>query len=242
MYLSIIVPAYNEEKRLPKTLREIDRYLKKQNYDYEIIVVSDGSKDKTVEVARALTEEIKNLRILDLKENRGKGYAVRQGILSASGDYRVFTDADNSTSINHLERMLPEFKNGFPVVIGTRDKRDHKEAVQAFPQSTPRRTLGDIFNLFVQAILGLWGTWDTQCGFKGFTAEAAEKIFKKCKIDRFAFDPEIIIIAKKAGCGIKKIPVYWINDPESKVGVKSMVKMAIDLLKIRWNMIKGKYN
>jgi len=242
MFLSLIIPAYNEERRLPKTLKEIDEYLRRQPYDYEIIVVSDGSSDRTVEVGQNLTPEIKGLRVIDFKENHGKGYAVRQGMLLAKGDYRVFTDADNSTSINHLEKVLPELEKGSKIVIGTRDKRDHREALQAFPQAAWRRTLGDIFNIFVQVVLGLWGMWDTQCGFKGFSKEAVEKIFVKCRIDRFAFDPEIIVIARKLGYKIKVVPVYWINDPESKVNFQSMLKMGIDLLKIRWNMLNHRYD
>ncbi len=242
MYLSIIIPAYNEERRLPKTLAEIDEYLRGQTYDYEILVVNDGSKDKTAEVVKSLIPDVKHLRLIDNKENNGKGYVVRQGMLEAKGEYRVFTDADNSTSIDHLEKMWPEFEKGADVVIGTRDPRDAKGACQAFPQSWLRRRLGDIYNILVQIICGLWGIWDTQCGFKGFSKKAAEDIFPRCKIDRFSFDSEILVIAKKLGYKIKEIPVYWINDPESKVKFKSMVKMGIDLLKIRWNLIRRVYD
>jgi len=242
MYLSIIIPAYNEERRLPKTLAEIDKYLRGQTYDYEILVVNDGSKDKTAEVVKSLIPDVKHLRLIDNKENNGKGYVVRQGMLEAKGEYRVFTDADNSTSIDHLEKMWPEFEKGADVVIGTRDPRDAKGACQAFPQSWLRRRLGDIYNILVQIICGLWGIWDTQCGFKGFSKKAAEDIFPRCKIDRFSFDSEILVIAKKLGYKIKEIPVYWINDPESKVKFKSMVKMGIDLLKIRWNLIRRVYD
>lgn len=241
MYLSVIIPAYNEEKRLPKTLEEIDKYLKKQSYDYEIMVVNDGSKDRTVEIAKSFVPKIKNLIVTGYEKNQGKGYAVRFGMQKAQGEVRLFTDADNSTSIDHLEKMWPEFKKGFKVVIGTRDPRDAKGARQAFPQSWGRRRLGDIFNLLVQIIVGIWGIWDSQCGFKGFTAKAAENIFPKCKINRFAFDPEILAIAKKLGYKIKIIPVYWINAPDSRVKFKWMVNMGFDLLKIRWNLITGKY-
>jgi len=241
IYLSVIIPAYNEEKRLPKTLEEIDEYLKKQDYDYEILVVNDGSKDRTVEVAKSLMLKIRNLIVTGYEKNQGKGYAVRFGMLEAKGDYRIFTDADNSTSIDHLEKIWPEFKKDFEVVIGTRDPRDAKGACQAFPQSWLRRRLGDIYNILVQLICGFWGIWDTQCGFKGFTKKAAENIFPKCKINRFSFDPEILVIAKKLGYKIKIVPTYWKNDPYTTVKFKSMVKMGFDLLKIRWNLISGKY-
>jgi len=239
MYLSLIIPAYNEEKRLSNTLFEIDKYLREQNYDYEIIVVNDGSKDKTTEIVKNLIPKIKNLRLIDNKINRGKGYVVKQGMLEAKGEYRIFTDADNSTPIDQIEKMWSGFKKGYDIVIGS---RDIKGAVIANPQSWIRRRLGDAFNLLVQIILGLWGIWDTQCGFKGFTKEAAKNIFEKCKVSHFAFDPEILVLGKKLGYKIKEIPIVWINAPDSKVKVKSIIKMAIDLLKIRLNLIIGKYD
>ena len=247
IYLSVIIPVYNEESRLPKTLREIDKYLRAKTYPstglgqagYEIIVVSDGSTDKTVEIVRNLMAEIKNLKILDFKENRGKGFGVRQGMLEAIGDYRLFTDADNSTSIDQIEKMWPEFKQGYDIVIGSRDV---KGAILDPPQPWIRNViLGEGFKLFRKIIIGLWKIQDTQCGFKGFTKRAAENIFPRCKISRFAFDPEILIIGKLLGYKIKEIPVYWKNDLESKVKFKSMVEMVRDLLKIRRNLITKKY-
>lgn len=240
MYLSVIIPAYNEEKRLPKTLEEIDKYLRKQDYDYEILVVNDGSKDKTVEIAKGLISKIKNLIVTGYKKNRGKGYAVRFGMLEAKGDYRLFTDADNSTSIDHVEKIWPEFKKGFDIIIGS---RDIKGAVLDPPQPWIRKLiLGEGFKLYRKIIIGLWGIEDTQCGFKCFTKKATEKIFQKCRINRFAFDPEILVIAKKLGYEIKEIPIYWKNDPESKVKFKSIIKMALDLIKIRLNLIKRIYD
>ena len=238
MHLSVIIPAYNEEKRLPKTLTEIDKYLRKQFYDYEIIVVNDGSKDRTAEIVRKLAKEIKNLRLIDNKTNHGKGFVVRQGLLKAQGRYRLFTDADNSTSIDQVEKMWPEFEKGYDIVIGS---RDIKGAILDPPQPWLRRLVGDTFNLLVQLILGLWGFWDTQCGFKGFTEKAAKDILPKCKINRFAFDPEILVIGKKMGYKIKEIPIHWKATPTTAVKLKSMVKMGIDLLKIKWNLITKKY-
>jgi len=239
-YLSVIIPAYNEARRLPKTLTEIDKYLRKQSYDYEILVVNDGSRDKIAEVVRCLTPGVKHLRLIDNKENKGKGAVVRQGMLEAKGEFRLFTDADNSTSIDQLEKMWPEFEKGSDIVIGSRDV---KGAVLNPPQPWLRNViLGEGFKLLRKIIVGLWELGDTQCGFKCFTKKAAENIFPKCKIDRFAFDPEILVIAKKLGYKIKEISVYWKNDPESKVKFKSMIKMLIDLFKIRWNLIKHKYD
>ena len=239
MYLSVVIPAYNEEKRLPRTLIEIDKYLRKWPKEYEIIVVNDGSKDGTSDVVRKLQSKIANLKLIDNKENRGKGYVVRQGLLSAQGEIRLFSDADNSTSIDHIEKMLPWFERGFDIVIGS---RDIKGAVLDPPQPFFRRFVGNIFNLMVQIIVGLWGIWDTQCGFKAFSEKAAKDILPRCKVDRWAFDPEILIIGKKLGYKIKEVPVRWANDPNSKVKLKSIFRMAWDLFRIRWNLIMRKYN
>ncbi|MDP2927098.1 MAG: glycosyltransferase family 2 protein [bacterium] len=238
MKLSVIIPSYNEEDRLPKTLKEIDAYLKRQSYDYEIIVVNDGSKDKTAEVAESLKPEIANLKLIDNQENHGKGYVVRQGMLEATGEYRLFTDADNSTSIDQIEKMWPEFEQGYDVVIGSRDV---KGATMDPPQPLFRRLLGEIFNLIVQFMVGLWGIWDTQCGFKAMTRKSALEVLPQCKIDRFAFDPEILILAKKKGYKIKEVPIYWKNDIQSKVKFKWMVKMLLEVLQIRLNIITKKY-
>jgi len=239
MFLSVIIPAYNEEKRLPKTLQSINDYLLRQPYDYEILVIDNGSTDKTPEIVKNLESQIRGLKLIEGLSGRGKGFAIRKGMLEAKGDFRIFTDADNSTSIDQIEKMWPEFKAGFDVVIGS---RDIKGAIIPVPQSWWRRRLGDIFNLIVQFFSGLWGIWDTQCGFKGFSATAADELFLKSKIDGWAFDVEVLILAKKLGYQIKEIPVTWINDPESKVKFKGMVKMLLEVLEIRWNLITNKYN
>lgn len=257
MKLSIVIPAYNEEKRLPKTLESIDEYLVKQEYDYEILVVSDGSTDKTAQITENLKLKIKNLKLIDNKKNNGKGYVVKQGMLSAKGEYRLFTDADNSTSIDQIEKAWLEFaetsshltphpasqgsalEKRADVVIGS---RDIKGAILDPPQPWLRQViLGEGFKLFRKLVIGLWKVEDTQCGFKCFTNKAAEDIFPRCKIDRFAFDAEILVIAKKLGYKIKEIPVHWKNDLESKVKFKSILKMALDLFKIRWYLITRKY-
>jgi len=240
IYLSVIIPAYNEEKRLPKTLREINNYLKKQTYTSEIIVVSDGSSDKTVQVARSLTSEINNLKVLDFKERLGKGFGVKHGISEAKGEYRIFTDADNSTSIDQIEKMWPEFKAGYDIVIGSRDA---KGAVLAVPQPWIRKVLlGGGFKLVRKIIIGLWEIQDTQCGFKAFKQKAAQDIFSRITIRHFGFDPEVLVIAKKLGYKIKEVPITWVNDAQSKVKFKSMVKMLFETFKIRQNLISGKYD
>jgi len=230
MRLSVIIPAYNEEHRLPKTLKAVDEYLKKQDYEYEILVVSDGSKDKTADVVKELELQIKGLRLIDNEQNHGKGYVVRQGMLEAKGDFRVFMDADNSTTVDHIEKMWPEFEAGNDVVICSRDL---KESIIPQRQAWWRERLGDVFNLIVQVFSGLWGFWDTQCGFKGFSAKAAQDIFSKAKINRWAFDVEALVLAKQLRYDIKEIPVTWINDPHSKVNLKGMITMLFEILQIR---------
>ncbi|PIP24969.1 MAG: hypothetical protein COX34_01390, partial [Candidatus Nealsonbacteria bacterium CG23_combo_of_CG06-09_8_20_14_all_36_12] len=162
------------------------------------------------------------------------------GMLEAKGEYRLFTDADNSTSIDQVEKMWPYFKQGYNIIIGSRDV---KGAVLDPPQPWLRNLiLGEGFKLLRKIIAGLWELEDTQCGFKCFTKKAAEDVFPKCKINRFAFDPEMLIIAKKLGYKIKEIPIVWENDLESKVKFKGMVKMGLDLLKIRLNLIRRIYD
>jgi len=238
IYLSVIIPAFNEEKRLPKTLREIDEYLREQSFEFEIIVVSDGSTDRTCEVVENLKSQIPNLKLICEKINRGKGYGVKVGMLNAKGKYRLFTDADNSTPISEIEKFWAEFEKGADIVIAS---RDIKGAILDPPQPLFRRFVGEVFKYLRKIIVGLWEIEDTQCGFKCFKGEAAEKIFPKAKIERFAFDSEILLIAKRMGFKIKEVPVYWKNDLQSKVKFKSMIKMLIDLFKIRFNLLKGEY-
>ena len=239
IYLSVIIPAFNEEKRIEATLKDISGYLSKQNYKSEIIVVSDGSKDKTAEVVNNLKLKIANLRLIDNKENHGKGFVTRQGMLEAKGKFRIFTDADNSTTINHVEKMWPEFKEGFDIVIGS---REIEGAVLDPPQPEERRKKAAAFRLLTDIFTGLWDIIDSQCGFKCFTKEAAEEIFPLTKIDKFSFDVEALVIAKKLGYRIKEIPITWKNDLATTVKFKHMVQMGFDLIKIRINMILGKYN
>jgi len=238
IFLSVIIPAHNEEERISQTLKEIDKYLTKQNFDYEIIVVSGGSTDRTCEVVEGLKSKIKNLKLLCEKESRGKGFAVKKGILAAKGKFRLFTDADNSTPIEQIEKFWPEFEKGADIVIAS---RDIKGAILDPPQPLFRRFVGEVFKYLRKIIVGLWEIEDTQCGFKCFRGEVAEKIFSKMRTERFAFDPEILLIAKKEGYKIKEVPVYWKNDLRSKVKFSSMFEMLFDLFKIRLNQILRKY-
>jgi dolichyl-phosphate beta-glucosyltransferase len=241
IYLSVIIPAYNEEKRISNTLLDIDHYLSKQDYSYEIIVVSDGSKDKTAQIVKKFTDLIKNLRLIDNKENHGKGWVVRQGMLEAQGEIRLFMDADNATTIEHFEKMLPLFEQGYQVVIGSRDKKDAAGAKQAVPQSFLKRQLGNLGNILIQ-LLAVSGIWDTQCGFKAFQAKTAQDIFSRAKIDRWGLDIEALALARKLGYRIGVIPVNWVNDPDSRVSWKGYLNTFRELFKIKWNFITHKYD
>lgn len=237
MHLSVIIPAFNEEGRILKTLADINSYLAGQFYDSEILVVDGGSKDRTREVVKEKIGEIKNLKLIEIK-GLGKGHAVKTGMLQATGDFRIFTDADNSTPINQIEKMWPYFEQGYDVVIGSRDV---KGAILDPPQPWNRRLFGDAFKLYRKIIIGLWGIEDTQCGFKAFSKQAAEKIFPLSRINHFSFDPEVLVLARKFGYKIREVPITWKNDLESKVGFGSILSMAIELLKLRINLLKRVY-
>ncbi|MDP3696715.1 MAG: glycosyltransferase family 2 protein, partial [Candidatus Taylorbacteria bacterium] len=214
-------------------------YLRRQNYDYEIIVVSDGSRDDTVNLAKSLEPSIRGLRLIDNKENHGKGYVVKQGVLEARGDLRLFTDADNSTSIDHLDHFIPYINEGFGVVIGSIAVAGHKVASGSEPMW--RRILGKLGNLFIQ-IVAVPGIYDTQRGFKLFTAKAVQDIFPKLTITRWGFDIEALALARKFGYKIKELPVDWKNDPNSKVGLKAYIQVLIETMKVRWNLMTRKYD
>lgn len=237
-YLSIIIPAYNEAERIPQTLIDMDKRLSAADYSYEILVVSDGSKDATASVVRGMAKMLKNLKLIDLKDNVGKGGAVRQGMLLATGKIRLFTDADNSTSIDQFEKMLPLFKEGADVVIGSRTA---KGAELDPPEAWYRQIPGKVGNLIFQVVLGLWGIWDTQCGFKAFTDEAAEKIFNLSKTPGWGFDVELLVLARRMGYTIKEIPVHWVNDARSHINASAYLKVLGETCTIRWRLWRGAY-
>ncbi|OGZ03453.1 MAG: hypothetical protein A2390_00800 [Candidatus Liptonbacteria bacterium RIFOXYB1_FULL_36_10] len=233
VYLSIIIPAYNEAKRLPLTLIDIDKKVREMDLEsYEILVVDDGSKDETVEVTKRFLPIISNLKILESEKNHGKGAVVRKGMLEAHGAIRIFMDADNSTTIDQFLTMRPYFEEGAQVVIGSRDVKGAKLDP---PQPFYKRILGNMGNLFIQALV-LPGIWDTQCGFKAFTAKAAEEIFSQTKVDRWAFDIEALVLAKKMGYEIKEIPVHWVNDLRSRVKLSAYMQVLLETVSIWWRI------
>lgn len=242
MYLSWIIPTYNEEKRIEKTLREVDAYLKSKNLPggYEIIVVDSSSKDRTPEIIRRLSSHISHLSLLTV-ENKGKGWAVREGVLRAKGDIRLFSDADNSTSPDHFDKMVPLFGQGHLVVISSRNPLDASGASQDVPESFLRRFAGKIGNLIIQTF-AVPGIWDTQNGFKAFRARTAEDIFSRIIMTGFSFDIEVLALARRLGYKIGIIPVRWKHDPDSKVGLRSYIQVLLDVFKIRWNLVTNKYD
>lgn len=237
-YLSIIVPAYNEAERIPATLLDMDKRLEHAPYSYEILVVNDGSKDNTAEVVRNMAKAVKNLKLIDNTENKGKGGVVRQGMLLAKGVIRIFTDADNSTSIDQFDQTIPLFKEGYQVVVGSRAAKGAKLDP---PEPWWRELIGKALNLLVQALL-LPGIWDTQCGFKAFTAEAAQKVFEKSRLAGWGFDFEALALAKRMGYRIAQVPVHWVNDAKSHVKVSGGVQFLRDLALVRIWLWTGKYD
>lgn len=238
MFLSVIIPAYNEEKRISETLFDVDEYLKRQNYEYQVIVIDDGSTDKTAEIVGKLLLRIKNLALIINERNRGKGYAVKRGLLADRGKYRLFMDADNSTSINQIEKLLSEFPK-YHIVIGSRAIMGAKLEP---PQPFFRRVLGKIAKTFIRIIMRLPKVKDTQCGFKIFSEKAVNDILPRCGISGWAFDAEILKIGQKFGYEIKEVPVVWKNNPESRVKITGGVKFIFELLAIRFNLLTGKYD
>jgi len=241
-YLSVIIPAYREAERIVKNLKEAAAYFSDKKYSYEFLVVIDGSSDNTHEVVRGFAHTIKNLQVIENKENHGKGYVVRQGLLKAAGKYRVFLDADGSTAITHLDSFLPEFENGFDVVIGS---RKIKGAFIQIHQPKIREIMGIGGNILTRIVLGLWSYPDTQCGFKMLTAQAAREVASRMIVDRFGFDFELVILAKKMGFKIKQLPVRWLNEQGSAVGgllgPNGFFQVLIDLFKTKWRLMTGKY-
>ncbi len=235
--LSIIIPAYNEEKRLPPTLKKIDRYLKEKKILAEIIVINDGSTDNTEKIIKSIN--IMGLNVYSHYPNRGKGYAVKRGLEYSRGEKILITDADLSTPIEEYEKLNMELDKGYDFVIGSRGLTT-SEILK--PQKWYRQNMGKIFNLFVRTLLKI-DFYDTQCGFKLIKGDVGRKIGKYMKIEGFAFDVELIIIARELGYKIKEIPVKWINDEDSKVHIiRDSTSMLIELFHIYLNKKRGIYH
>lgn len=228
--LSIVIPAYNEAQRIVPTLRAIDRFLRQSGVPAEILVVDDGSRDDTVSVVESLRGEIPALRILGNPGNRGKGYSIRRGFLESAGRRVLLTDADLSTPIEEIDKLDSAMnRGGFTGAIGSRAV---DRSTVELPQGWLRQTMGKTFNQVVRALTGLQFK-DTQCGFKLFDRAAFDPVFRAARVDRFSYDVEILMLARRRGIAVVEIPVLWRNSPQSKVGiVKDSARMLWDVFRV----------
>ncbi len=238
IHLSIVIPAYNEADRLPATLGSAIDFLDRDGRSAEIIVVDDGSGDGTSDVVRTAGARDSRIRLIRLPRNRGKGYAVRMGMVNAVGSRVLFADADGATPFQELYRLEAALERGAGVAIGSREGQDNDVRVEA---RLFRRVVGRIFHTLVGQ-LTVSGFADTQCGFKLFTAEVAGSLFPRLRMDGFAFDVELLLIAQRDGVSIAEVPINWTHQPGSKVNVVSDgLRMALDLFRIRALAAQGAY-
>ena len=239
VYLSVVVPAFDEAARLGPTLDAIRRFLDSRRFTSEVIVVVDGGGDGTLELARGVGLEWPALVVLHHQPNRGKGYAVRRGMLAARGRYRLFSDADLSTPIEEVDRLIDALDDGVDIAIGSRALPASDVRVR---QAWWRQSMGRIFNQVVRR-LAVPGIRDTQCGFKCLRGEAAEQIFERQRIAGFSFDVELLWIARKLGFRVVEVPVTWVNDPLSRVHpARDSARMLVDLVRLRVDDWRGRYS
>jgi dolichyl-phosphate beta-glucosyltransferase len=235
-HLSVVIPAYNEEQRLPASLVSLCSALLQSGVLHEVLVVDDGSRDRTVAVVESLAQQFPVLRALP-EPHRGKGHAVRQGMLAASGDFVLFSDADLSVPVHQVLQFPDALQGGYEVAIASREGRGARR------QGEPgyRHLMGRVFNLFVQA-LAVPGIQDTQCGLKCFTRESARAVFGRLTIDGFGFDVEALFVARALGYRILEIPVDWQHVPQSRVDpLRDTLRMVGDVLRVRRNQLRGLY-
>lgn len=237
--ISITIPAYNEESRLPKYLDSILEYFSPLKVTYEVLVVDDGSTDSTATIVERYTKQNPNVRLIKLSQNHGKGYAVKMGMLLAKGKLRLFADADGATPITELGRLKRYIDGGAAVVIASRALKDNTCTIKAHLH---RKIIGTIYN-FIVRLLTVTGIHDTQCGFKLFTEEAAKSIFPRQRINGFGFDVELLVISYINGYQIKEVAVNWTDIPATKVKLfRDSWRMFIDVLKVRLNYQRRFYD
>lgn len=235
-FLSVVVPIFNEEKRI-KNLNQIAAFLKKKRYTWELIAINDGSTDKTNKVAKTLQKKLK-FRLINYSPNRGKGAAIKEGMLVANGKYRLFLDVDLSTPITEFDKLLPYLKK-YAIVIGSRKMKGANILIR---QPLFRELLGKLFTWLSQIILGMKVS-DFTCGFKCFSKKAVEQIFIRQTINRWGFDSEILYIGKSQKYSIKEIPITWKNDLRTRVKFpNAIINSLYELIKIRINSAMGLYN
>jgi glycosyltransferase involved in cell wall biosynthesis len=236
--LSIVIPAYNEELRLRPTLNRVLNFIRLQAWDAEVIVVDDGSRDRTADIVRQHAESNGIVRLVQNPGNRGKGFSVRNGVLNARGQIILFTDADLSSPIEEAPKLLAAIEAGADIAIGSRWMRSE---LQTKRQSVVRQVLGRVFNLLLRIVLRL-DFKDTQCGFKAFRRAAAKAVFSLQRIERWGFDPEILFLARQAGFKTVEVPVRWGHDNGTRINpVADGSRMVADMLRIRWYSVSGKY-
>jgi dolichyl-phosphate beta-glucosyltransferase len=236
---SIVIPAYNEEARLPATLEKVLAFVREQKWAAEVLVVNDGSRDGTADIVRRLAVTEPMLQLVENPGNRGKGYSVRNGMLRARGRIVLFSDADLSSPISEAPKLLAALSGGADVAIGSRWMRAE---LQTKRQPWLRQILGRVFNLLARVILGLQ-FHDTQCGFKAFTREAAQAIFPLQRIERWGFDPEILFLAGRLGFKVEEVPVFWGHSGGERIHpLRDGTKMLMEMLRIRWYSIRGAYH
>lgn len=239
MTYSIVIPAYNESARLGATLKKVLAYMRQQGWDAEVIVVNDGSRDNTAEIVRTFAKNNPMLRLVENPGNRGKGYSVRNGMLNAHGDIVVFSDADLSSPIEEMPKLLQALAAGADIAIGSRWLRAE---LQTQRQSLHRQLFGRVFNGLNRVILGLQFQ-DTQCGFKAFTRRAAQTILPLQRIERWGFDPEILFLARKFGFRVDEVAVLWGHSGGTRINpVIDGARMVEEMLRIRWYDLAGKYD
>jgi glycosyltransferase involved in cell wall biosynthesis len=235
--LSIVIPAYNEESRLPATLERVAAYLKNCGREAEVLVVDDGSKDRTAAVAESFQSKISALRVVSNGVNRGKGYSVRHGVQEARGRIVLFTDADLSAPIEEADKLIEALER-YDLAIGSRAV---DRSLITVHETRFRELAGIIFNKLVRIILWLPFV-DTQCGFKAFRRERCAIVFEQQTIERFGFDPELLYLARHHGLRAVEIPVRWGHSPATKVSMlRDSLQMFLDIFKIRWNSLRGRY-
>ena len=238
MVYSLVIPAYNESSRLRPTLDEILRYAGEEKWDSEILVVDDGSHDDTAEIVREYARAHPQIQLVQNPGNRGKGYSVRNGMLHARGDICLFTDADLSSPIAEAEKLFDAIRQGADIAIGSRWLRAE---LQTERQPLYRQAFGRIFNLLLRLVLGLRFR-DTQCGFKAFRREAAQRIFPMQRIERWGFDPEILFLARRLGLQTVEVPVVWAHSEGTRLHpFRDGLRMFGDVMRIRWNALTGAY-
>ena len=236
-WLSVIVPAYNEERRLPATLEKLRAYLSRQPFAYEILVVDNASTDRTAEIVREQASRDPAVRLVQLPA-RGKGIAVRTGMLQAAGRYRFFCDADLSMPVEELERFYPPQLNDMDIAIGSREA----PGARRYGEPPYRHFTGRIFSIAVKLLI-LRGFEDTQCGFKCFRDTAAQDLFSRQRFNGWSFDVEVLYIARRRGYRIREVPISWHYQSDSRIRlVDDSLRMFADLLRIRWNGLRGAYD